>query len=182
MAVKLAGSIVDGPDKVYNGVETEYDERCDYFVYDTDSTLKRLPFLAGLYENLVGPLEDLTKKRVVKSPWLRSKINLNVFPNGKGKVGLHVDSNPITILVAFTDGAPLEFFRDGRRFAYWYPKPGKAAIFLGKEIAHRVVSREKDTTQRIVAPMNYYFEDDCSRPFWFDDYVYGNRDYEDLNG
>ncbi len=166
---------------VVNQVETEFGEKCDYRILEADQLTQIVPVLDLLYSRWREPLSDLLGENVLCSPWRRSSINANIYGSDENECGLHTDSNPLTILLSLTDGEPLEFCGGLGVLEKHHVAPGRALIFNGKAHAHRV-SGGPLNANRITLPFNYYTEDDCSRPDGWDDHVYGNKNFKDLNG
>ena len=165
---------------VWNGVLTEENEYCDYFILD-GPTVKIFPEFFDLYVSMVPTLEKLVGEKVYTSAWPRSAINVNYMVDSANKVGLHVDSNPLTLMLFLSTGRPTEFILDNGAKYSMLPDYGRAGIFFGKLLKHRVPPGPGNKG-RISLPFCYYTESDFSRADWFDDYVYNNKDYNQLNG
>jgi 2OG-Fe(II) oxygenase superfamily len=143
-----------------------------------------LPWLMEFYRGRVLRLANsLGLGTFVCSEDERSSINVNVLPVGSG-YEWHVDSNPLTGLLAVSDhpagtGGELVFRPDPltRPDEDWElvvrPRTGDLLIFDARDAAHHV-RPVLGPTERLTVPMNFYFADRrVVRPNDLDDYLYG---------
>jgi hypothetical protein len=144
-----------------------------------------LPWLVDFYRGAVLNLANgLSLGDFVCSSDIRSAININSIAPGNG-YEWHVDTNPLTGLLFVTDqpkgsGGELVFRSDPvtRPDEWWeltvHPRFGDLLLFDAREAAHNVCP-VLGASERISAPMNFYFADqDAARPDDLDTYLYGN--------
>jgi len=103
--------------------------------------------------------------RATPGPWHRSHATLKVYGPGDGQ-GLHVDTNPITVLLLLMGEGGPETGHGVHPLA-----PGQALVFRGGDIPHRV---RPASAWRVTVPLNFYTPDDMHRPDYADALVYGD--------
>lgn len=154
-------------------------ERADFHLVDADSTLTLAPELFDNYDYMVNVATGIVGRAVVKSPHWRSSINLRAYDGGAATEGLHTDTNPLSVLVFLSKGAPLQIEINGK-LTDIDPVPGLMAVFNGSEMPHRVPAQSWRTDQfRVTAPVNVYYPGQTDRPEWIDKLCYENMSYED---
>lgn len=160
-------------------VVTEYGEDCSYGMLESQLAVSLIPQLLVLYRAIRAPLEALTGQEVLFSQWPRSAININKGVEGS-RVGLHHDSNPLTVLLTLTKGAATQMFDEGlANERILIPQPGRAFVFNGKDHPHRV-GVGKPGEWRVSVPFCYYHPNDNSRPEGWDEHMYDNKPIGDL--
>lgn len=131
------------------------------------------PQISLAYETVREAAEMIYQRPVITSPFYRSSINLNMYDEIGSRHAAHVDSNPIANLLCLAEGTPLQMKVSGE----WIDvplKPGELLTFNGREVMHRVPP-SLGGKFRLVASLNLYFPDDCSRPDGLDEVAYGSR-------
>lgn len=183
IARSWANRVIEIPEEAWiaNEVTTEFDDVCKYAITDGPTTKMFLPEVFELYEQFRGELEELVEEGVHLSKWEKATVNINRM-KWKDRIGMHVDSNPLTVLLSLGHGNPTDFVLEDESVISYVPKPGAAFVFWGKALPHRVREEPYNRTRpRLTLPFNYYVDSDFSRPDWFDDYVYGNVSYGEVN-
>lgn len=149
-------------------------DHAHFDVLDGPRTRAVAPALFGFYELAVPVVSRIVGREVIVSPYARSGVNIRRYRTGDAE-GLHCDTQPISVLMFLTEGAPLEIETKWGD-ALIDPIPNRVAVFHGREMPHRVRAPEGEQC-RIVAPLNYYFPDDIERPDWIDKLIYENVPY-----
>lgn len=132
---------------------------------------KYAPEVTECYELVKDIASFIYNSEVILSPFYRSSINLNMYRNPGDCHAAHADSNPIANLLCLSEGTPLQVLNNNQ----WVDvplTPGQLLTFNGRELLHRVPEQKRGDL-RIVASMNLYFPDDCSRPDGLDEIAYG---------
>lgn len=72
---------------------------------------KHLPELTAVYHALLPLISLITHTDTVVSPYPASDVNIKAYPPGGGTLGLHYDTNGITVLLFLTTNqeAPLRY-------------------------------------------------------------------------
>lgn len=180
----ISAAISHGREAVLRGdVDTSLElpeTRLMYRLMDGDQIEQVLPALDALYK---GPLVELASSsfdvELSVSPVVRNGININIIEGASSRYEWHVDSNPITGLLAFTGsnavtGGRLLFGQDAADQVALPLEEGQFLIFDARRVPHSVEPLHQDLT-RITAPMNFFVEGaPIERPAGLDDALYGS--------
>lgn len=124
-----------------------------------------LPAIDDLYADVVELATEVVGTKCIVSPYPRSAITLKRYGPGDDQ-GFHLDTNPLSILVALTDcprGGELivHTFDGGRRVVRMLA--GDVLMFDGRSMPH-VVPRQPADADRVLLSFNTYYPDDTWRP------------------
>lgn len=140
-----------------------------------------LPELNAIYHSLVPLVSLITHTDTVVSPYPASDINIKAYPPGGGTLGLHYDTNGITVLLFLTTNkeAPLRMQIERSHPSKKEPwtehkkifaKKGSLLIMQGRKTLHD--SEPAITEQKLSVVYNYYERHDTYRHEDFDNFVY----------
>jgi hypothetical protein len=140
-----------------------------------------LPELVSFYHSLVPLVGMVTCLDAIASPHDRSDINIKVYPAGGGTLGLHRDTNGITVLLFLTTNkeAPLRMQiprTHPSKEQPWvehkkiYANAGDLLIMRGRDVLHDC--EPTITEQKMTVVLNFYDKNDTWRPAQFDSFVY----------
>lgn len=153
----------------------------NHYIFKGDDIRRYLPELTAIYHSLVPLISLVTHTDVVVSPYPLSDINIKAYPPGGGTLGLHYDTNGITVLLFLTTNqeAPLrmqiershpskkEPWTEHRNM---FAKKGSLLIMQGRKTLHD--SEPTVTEQKLSVVYNYYERHDTYRHEDFDNFVY----------
>lgn len=151
----------------------DFGEAYRHTLVEAEPILAALPVVRGLNADVIAVAEAVTQRKCIASPYPRSAVTLKHY--GPGDVqGFHLDTNPLSILVALTDcpvGGELivHTFDGGRRVIRM--AAGDVLIFDGRSMPH-VVQRQPDGADRILLSFNTYYPEDTWRPAAIDDVMF----------
>lgn len=140
-----------------------------------------LPELNSVYHALTPLISVITHTDTVISPYSASDINIKAYPPGGGTLGLHYDTNGITVLLFLTTNreAPLRMQVERAhpsRKSKWvehkkiHARKGSLLIMQGRRVLHD--SEPTITEKKYSVVFNYYERHDTYRHEDFDDFVY----------
>lgn len=147
-----------------------------------------LPELTTLYHAILPLISLVTCTDAIVSPYPLSDINIKAYPPGGGTLGLHYDTNGITVLLFLTENkeAPLrmqinrnhpskkEAWIENKKI---FAKKGALLIMQGRKTLHD--SEPTITEQKLSVVYNFYERHDTYRHEDFDNFVYfGNKPRE----
>lgn len=123
----------------------------------------------------------ITCTDTIVSPYPTSDINIKAYPAGGGTLGLHYDTNGITVLLFLTTNteAPLRMQiprTHPSKKEGWiehkniYAKKGALLVMQGRKTLHD--SEPTISEQKLSVVMNYYERHDTYRHEDFDNFVY----------
>lgn len=150
----------------------------NHHIFKGDDIRRHLPELTAIYHSLV-PLVIHTD--AVVSPYPLSDINIKAYPPGGGTLGLHYDTNGITVLLFLTTNqeAPLRMQIERShpsQKAPWiehrriFATKGSLLIMQGRKTLHD--SEPTQNEQKLTVVYNYYERHDTYRHEDFDNFVY----------
>lgn len=153
----------------------------NHHIFKGDDIRAHLPELNAIYHAVVPLISVITCADAVVSPYPASDINIKAYPPGGGTLGLHYDTNGITVLLFLTDNkeAPLRMQIERShpsRKAPWietrniYAKKGALLVMQGRKTLHD--SEPTKTEQKLTVVYNYYERHDTYRHPDFDKFVY----------
>lgn len=153
----------------------------NHHIFKGDDIRAHLPELTAIYHSLVPLVSLVTHTDTVVSPYPLSDINIKAYPPGGGTLGLHYDTNGITVLLFLTHNqeAPLrmqiERSHPSRKEPWTehkaiYAKKGALLIMQGRKTLHD--SEPTVTEQKLSVVYNYYERHDTYRHEDFDNFVY----------
>lgn len=153
--------------------------RLSYRLLDGEQVHHHLPDLERLYrEDIFELAERMSGLSLRSSPDERNGVNINVLEGQASRYEWHVDSNPITGLLALTDsdgrsGGRLLFGSEPSTQVQLSLRAGQLLLFDAREAAH-AVEPLLDNLTRVTAPMNFFVEgESVVRPEGLDDSLYG---------
>lgn len=153
----------------------------NHHIFKGSDVREYLPELNAIYHSLVPLISLITHTDAVVSPYPASDINIKAYPPGGGTLGLHYDTNGITVLLFLTSNkeAPLrmqiERSHPGKKHSWTehrniYAKKGALLVMQGRKSLHD--SESTITEQKLSVVYNYYERDDTYRHEDFDNFVY----------
>ncbi|MBE8591137.1 hypothetical protein IQK56_09445 [Pseudomonas sp. MAFF 301449] len=153
----------------------------NHFIFKGDDIRRHLPELTAVYHSLVPLVSLVTHTDTVVSPYPLSDINIKAYPPGGGTLGLHYDTNGITVLLFLTTNreAPLRMQIERTHPSKKEPwvehnrihaKKGSLLIMQGRKTLHD--SEPTLTEQKLSVVYNYYERHDTYRHEDFDNFVY----------
>lgn len=82
----------------------------NHYIFKGADIRAQFPELSAVYHALLPLISLVTHTDTVVSPYPASDINIKAYPPGAGTLGLHYDTNGITVLLFLTTNkeAPLE--------------------------------------------------------------------------
>lgn len=144
-----------------------------------------LPELNAIYHAIVPMISMITCADAIVSPYPLSDINIKAYPPGGGTLGLHYDTNGITVLLFLTENkeAPLRMQIERKhpeKKEPWiehkkiYARKGALLVMQGRKTLHD--SEPTVTEQKLSVVYNFYERHDTYRHEDFDNFVYyGNQ-------
>lgn len=160
----------------------------NHYIFKGPDIRTHLPELNAIYHAIVPLISLVTCSDAVVSPYPLSDINIKAYPPGGGTLGLHYDTNGITVLLFLTENkeAPLRMQIERNhpsRKEPWiehkniYAKKGSLLIMQGRKTLHD--SEPTVTEQKLSVVYNFYERHDTYRHEDFDNFVYyGNKPKE----
>lgn len=165
------------------GSESELDQGGKYLhhMFLGEDVREHMPEIVAVYHALLGQIAAITCGNAVISPHPESDINIVAYPPGGGTMGMHLDTNGITVLIYLTTntegqlvlqiphshpGEPETTYTEKSIFA----EAGAMLVMQGRKVWHVSVPTRDET--KMVAVLNYYYEGDTWRPAHFDKFVY----------
>ena len=160
----------------------------NHHIFKGPDIRSHLPELNAIYHAIVPLISLVTCPDAVVSPYPLSDINIKAYPPGGGTLGLHYDTNGITVLLFLTENkeAPLimqiershpskkEPWVENKKI---YAKKGSLLIMQGRKTLHD--SEPTITEQKLSVVYNFYESHDTYRHEDFDSFVYyGNKPKE----
>ncbi|WP_395608004.1 hypothetical protein [Pseudomonas sp. B22129] len=153
----------------------------NHHIFKGDDIRRHLPELTAIYHSLVPLVSLVTHTDVVVSPYPLSDINIKAYPPGGGTLGLHYDTNGITVLLFLTTNreAPLRMQVERSHPAQKNPwvehrrifaTKGSLLIMQGRKTLHD--SEPTVNEQKLSVVYNYYERHDTYRHEDFDNFVY----------
>jgi hypothetical protein len=156
-----------------------------------DKVQLRLPWLYKLYRNEFLELAELAWGKTIKAALDdRYGIVLNVQQGNTMRFECHVDSNPVTGLLFFTDhsvgGGELVVGNDSgaagvealeKDGSVIRPQAGQLIFFDGKTYPHYARALRDEADMRVVAVMNFYTEycPESTRPTDLNRHLFGEN-------
>jgi hypothetical protein len=156
-----------------------------------DKVQQRLPWLYKLYRGDFLELAELAWGKPIKAAFDdRYGIVLNVQQGNTMRFECHVDSNPVTGLLFFTDhptgGGELVVGHDPdavgvealeKNGSVIRPQAGQLIFFDGKTHPHYARTLRSAADARVVAVMNFYTEacPESTRPSELNRYLFGDK-------
>jgi len=142
---------------------------------------KHLPELTAVYHALLPLISIITHTDTVVSPYPASDVNIKADPPGGGALGLHYDTNGITVLLFLTTNqeAPLRYQIERShpsRKKPWvkhgkiHARKGALLIMQGRKVLHDCEPTVEE--QKLSVVYNYYERHDTYRHPDFDNFVY----------
>lgn len=143
---------------------------------------ENFPEIEAIYHAILPIVSMVTCTDTVISPYPDSDMNIKAYPIGGGTLGLHYDTNGITVLLFLTTNkeAPLraQIKREHpSKKDPWiehkniYAKKGSLLIMQGRKVLHDC--EPTITEQKLSVVLNYYEAHDTYRHEDFDKFVYG---------
>lgn len=160
----------------------------NHHIFKGPDIKQHLPELNAIYHAILPLISLVTCTDTVVSPYSLSDINIKAYPPGGGTLGLHYDTNGITVLLFLTENkeAPLRMQIERchpSKKEPWiehkkiYAKKGSLLIMQGRKTLHD--SEPTITEQKLSVVYNFYERQDTYRHEDFDNFVYyGNRPKE----
>ncbi|CAG8870183.1 hypothetical protein PS627_03897 [Pseudomonas fluorescens] len=161
-----------------------------HFIFKGQDIRDFLPELTAIYHSLLPLISLITHTDTVLSPYPMSDVNIKAYPPGGGTLGLHYDTNGITVLLFLTTNseAPLRARLQRShpsRSEPWvehkniYAKKGALLIMQGRKVLHDCEPTVGE--QKLSVIYNYYESHDTYRHESFDDFVYYGLKPESLS-
>lgn len=161
----------------------------NHYIFKGEDIRSKLPELTLVYHSILPLVSLITLADAVVSPYPASDINIKAYPPGGGTLGLHYDTNGITVLLFLTTNheAPLriQVQRSHPSKAHpWvehrnlYAKKGTLLVMQGRKVLHDSEPTVKE--QKLSVVYNYYERHDTYRHEDFDDFVYYGREPKNL--
>lgn len=152
-----------------------------HHIFKGDDIRKYLPELNCIYHAILPIVSMVTCADAVVSPYPLSDINIKAYPAGGGALGLHYDTNGITVLLFLTtnEEAPLRVQTPRQHPSKkepWiehkkiYAKKGALLVMQGRKVLHD--SEPTITDQKLSVVYNFYERHDTYRHEDFDNFVY----------
>ena len=154
-----------------------------------DAVQQGLPWLYELYRGeFLGLAEEAWREPVVAASDKRYGVVLNVQRGNTMRFECHVDSNPVTGLLFFTDhpdgGGELVVANDPeaggvdaleKNGSVIRPQAGQLIFFDGKTYPHYARTLWSDSDDRVVGVMNFYTEScpESTRPTGLNRHLFG---------
>lgn len=170
------------PAKLIGGTSTSLEPAgtsLDYRLMDGRDVARLLPELDELYRGLLVRLASrIFGVPLIPSPTIVNGVNVNVLDGGGGRYEWHVDSNPVTGLLVFSEcdsirGGRLMFGADARTRTSLCMRPGHFLMFDATSAPHAVEIVRGDSA-RVTAPMNFFVDGgEIVRPDDLDVSLYG---------
>ena len=154
------------------GIEREFHD----LIVDGDKLYDASPRFFELYMECHQMAHAMLLDHVVNlSPWRRSAMTLKFYTQPGDQHGWHVETNGLTVLVCVEGAARLDIM-DGPQPPHpehegdfhLIMRPGQAYILRGHDVWHRVPPLLESDLPRTTMVMNYYLDDDFSRPAGLD--------------
>ncbi len=153
----------------------------NHHIFKGDAIRRHLPELTAIYHSLVPLVSLITHTDTVVSPYPLSDINIKAYPPGGGTLGLHYDTNGITVLLFLTTNQEAPLCMQVERCHPSQEKPwiehrrifaskGSLLIMQGRKTLHH--SEPTETEQKLSVVYNYYERHDTYRHEDFDNFVY----------
>ncbi|WDU65407.1 hypothetical protein LRS56_13750 [Pseudomonas poae] len=153
----------------------------NHHIFKGDAIRRHLPELTAIYHSLVPLVSLITHTDTVVSPYPLSDINIKAYPPGGGTLGLHYDTNGITVLLFLTTNVEAPLCMQVERCHPSQEKPwiehrrifaskGSLLIMQGRKTLHH--SEPTETEQKLSVVYNYYERHDTYRHEDFDNFVY----------
>jgi hypothetical protein len=153
----------------------------NHYIFKGNDIRKHLPELNAIYHAILPLVSVITCTDAVVSPYPVSDINIKAYPPGGGTLGLHYDTNGITVLLSLTENkeAPLrmqvERSHPSKKHPWIehrqiYAKKGSLLIMQGRKTLHD--SEPTKTEQKLSVIYNFYERHDTYRHEDFDNFVY----------
>lgn len=152
-----------------------------HHIFKGDDVRSELPELVAVYHAILPLVSMITHTDTIVSPYPASDINIKAYPPGGGTLGLHYDTNGITVLLFLTTNkeAPLRMQVERTHpskknpwteYRQIYAEKGSLLIMQGRKVLHD--SAPTITEQKLSVVYNYYERHDTFRHEDFDDFVY----------
>ncbi|ELC3720843.1 hypothetical protein RJE73_001842 [Salmonella enterica] len=160
----------------------------NHHIFKGPDVRAHLPELNAIYHAITPLISLITCTDAIVSPYSLSDINIKAYPPGGGTLGLHYDTNGITVLLFLTDNneAPLrmqinrshparkETWTDHKKI---FARKGALLVMQGRKTLHD--SEPTITEQKLSVVYNFYERHDTYRHEDFDNFVYyGNKPKE----
>ena len=144
----------------------------NHHIFNGDDIRRYVPELTAIYHSLVPLISLITHTDTVVSPYPLCDINIRADPPGGGTLGLHYDTNGITVLLFLTTNqeAPLcmqiERHHPSQekpwiQYRRIYASKGSLLIMQGRKTLHH--SEPTVTEQKLSVVYNYYERHDTYR-------------------
>jgi hypothetical protein len=153
----------------------------NHHIFKGEDIRRCMPELSAVYHAIVPLISLITHTDTVVSPYATSDINIKAYPAGGGTLGLHYDTNGITVLLFLTTNkeAPLRMQIERSHPSKKKPwiehkkifaKKGSLLVMQGRKVLHD--SEPTVAEQKLSVVYNYYERHDTYRHEDFDDFVY----------
>ncbi|GIB73305.1 hypothetical protein VCSRO19_0913 [Vibrio cholerae] len=160
-----------------------------HHIFKGDDVREYLPELEAIYHSILPIVSMITCTDTVVSPYKLSDMNIKAYPAGGGTLGLHYDTNGITVLLFLTENkeAPLRVQiprshpsqdKDWIEHKKVYAKKGALLIMQGRKVLHDC--EPTITEQKLSVILNYYERHDTYRHEDFDNFVYFGKKPKEL--
>ncbi len=121
----------------------------------------------------------LPGRMVNLSPWRQSAMTLKSYNKVGDQHGWHVETNGLSVIVCIDGEARLDFMNGAQPPTPYHAgdfhllmQPGEAYLLRGHDVWHRVPPVRRENLPRTTIVMNYYIDDDFSRPDGMDEQHY----------
>lgn len=152
-----------------------------HHIFKGDDIRKYVPELECIYHAILPIVSMITCTDAVVSPYPLSDINIKAYPAGGGTLGLHYDTNGITVLLSLVSNleAPLraqiprshpsknEPWIENREI---YVKKGGLLLMQGRKVLHDSAPTTNEKKYSVI--YNFYERHDTYRHEDFDNFVY----------
>lgn len=172
----------DRRDKVTGGDAGGYGLKREFhdMVCDGDRLWAVSPHFFELYLAGHGMAQKRLPEHVVNfSPWRKSAMTFKAYNRVGDQHGWHVETNGLTVILCVEGEGRLDFTLDGRQpdpdengDFHLAMRPGQAYLLRGHDVWHRVPPVVATDLPRTTIVMNYYLDDDFSRPDGLDEQHY----------
>ncbi|WP_299495074.1 hypothetical protein [uncultured Shewanella sp.] len=173
-----------------NNAVSDFGGQYFHHIFKGEDVRQYLPELNAIYHAILPIVSMITCTDTIVSPYQHSDINIKAYPAGGGTLGLHYDTNGITVLLSLTENkeAPLRVQiprSHPSREKNWiehkkvYAKKGALLIMQGRKVLHD--SEPTFSEQKLSVIFNYYESHDTYRHEDFDDFVYFGVPPKELN-
>lgn len=141
-------------------------------ICDGDELYRISPHLFELYLRGHDTAQQLLPSRTINfSPWRKSSMTLKDYTQPGDQHGWHVETNGLTIILMLRGSGRLDIMDgpqpphpDHEGDFHCEMREGQMWLLRGHDVWHRVPPLRPDDLPRTSLVMNYYIDDDFSRP------------------